>query len=194
MNCIQARDHLLDYLDNELPYSLRQEMEEHLAECLACKAELDSFKRTISLLQLRSVPEPQATYWDRTWQSISGELPTPAINIRLPRILPKPRLRLLRRLPRPAWALTFAVAMLVLGWFGVYWYQDYSKRTPVAHYEIEYSLILDEATDQGVLVGTTVPSELQPDIAYMAYSRAALGGIDPISKSVALMEMEEASK
>ena len=192
MNCINARDYLLDYIDNELPYSIRQEMEEHLSECLPCKAELDSFKKAISLLQLRSVPEPEAVYWDSTWESIVPELAAPATRIGLPRLIQKTRFHLPERLFKPAFAV--AAAVLILGLVGTYWYHGNAKSDKIANYETEYNLIFDDATGQGMLVGRTVPSELQPDIAYMAYSRAALGGIDPISKSAALMEMEEASK
>ena len=40
MTCHQCRDNLMDYVYGELPEASRREVQDHLAACEACRAEL----------------------------------------------------------------------------------------------------------------------------------------------------------
>lgn len=68
MTCSQVLEFLLDYLENRLPASQRDVMEQHLKACPDCRQYLESYRRTIelgkaslpaapSVEELRTVPE-----------------------------------------------------------------------------------------------------------------------------------------
>jgi anti-sigma factor RsiW len=59
MMCREAIAFLLDYLSNELSAEQRREFEEHLAECPACQAYLQTYQQTIRLGKL-VMAEPDA--------------------------------------------------------------------------------------------------------------------------------------
>src|SRR5262245_60905372 len=54
-------DHITEwldaYLDGELKEKQRQRVEEHIAECATCKAELDTLQGLLALLQQVPVPD-----------------------------------------------------------------------------------------------------------------------------------------
>jgi anti-sigma factor (TIGR02949 family) len=67
---------LADYLERQLPPSLREELERHMAGCPRCVAQLRSYESTVSLLRsLREAdlpPELRLTlksFIDTRWQS-----------------------------------------------------------------------------------------------------------------------------
>ena len=63
MDCKEFENHLQDYLDNNTSTSIAQAIEEHLNQCTACRCELDAYKKTSLLVQLRNVPQPDESYW-----------------------------------------------------------------------------------------------------------------------------------
>ena len=67
---------LADYLERQLPPSLREELERHMADCPRCVAQLRTYESTVSLLRsLREddlPPELRLTlksFIDTRWQS-----------------------------------------------------------------------------------------------------------------------------
>lgn len=50
MNCREFADFLNLYLDDELPPGQRRVFDEHLAECPACRAYLDGYRKTVRAL------------------------------------------------------------------------------------------------------------------------------------------------
>ena len=49
MICLEALEELSEYLAGELPPQQRARLDEHLAECVACRDYLRSFEQTIRL-------------------------------------------------------------------------------------------------------------------------------------------------
>ena len=76
MSC-EIREHLVAYLDGELPEELHRRVEEHLAGCPSCAQELGGLKATGALLERWPAAEPSAEARTRTWQALHArERPT----------------------------------------------------------------------------------------------------------------------
>ena len=58
MNCEQAEDKLIDYLNQRLPAAEQQALQAHLAQCPACQQELETTQQLWHTLGSVSVPEP----------------------------------------------------------------------------------------------------------------------------------------
>ncbi len=63
MNCKQLKDSLLDLAQAPAAAALSPEAQEHLRACPGCAAELDSLRRTMSVLDEWTAPEP-SPYFD----------------------------------------------------------------------------------------------------------------------------------
>ena len=57
MTCREVLDLLTDYLESALPTPIRARLEQHLAECDHCAADLDQLRATIDALG--SLPEEE---------------------------------------------------------------------------------------------------------------------------------------
>ena len=75
MKCHEIRDNVQDYIDNEVPYTIRQVIDEHMVECVECHAFLESYRKLNAILTLRSVPDPGEAYWKVTWEKIRKRMP-----------------------------------------------------------------------------------------------------------------------
>ena len=71
MSC-EVREHLVAYVDGELPDGLRREVEEHLAGCPSCAQELAELEATRALLERWPVAEPSAEARSRAWDELQG--------------------------------------------------------------------------------------------------------------------------
>lgn len=192
MFCAEVKEFLLDYLDNELPLTLQQEVEQHLHSCLACRAELESHRTAGLLLQLRAVPEPPAEYWQETWDKIRAGAHA--------RILPMPAEAVLRPpswqrlLPAPWRPLMAAAALIIIATVSVFvsmrlnkaaepevWSEQ--KLRPGREFEVQplnYPRYDDE----------NMPSEWRRQREMINISRGAAGAMDPISKSALMVSLE----
>ncbi len=193
IRCNEVRQHLQDYIDNEVPYSIRQEIDEHLLGCLSCHAELESYRRLSAILQLRSVPDPGKTYWQLTWKRIQRRLPATPVVLAAGRKAPKPTSGLWEYL-KPALSLVAMLALLLAGFLGMQQYKLSARPQLVADQSVEYELYYDDRADQEVLVRQAVSTDLRPDITFAAFSRAAIGGFDPVSKGVGMVLVEAEKK
>ncbi len=200
MYCREIQDHLQDYIDNDLPYSIKQAIDEHLLECLDCHEEVERYRKLNALLQLRSVPDPGATYWRKTWQKIRQQLPASLLKMPVtepvaPRTEKGGFRQYLNELFRPAAAMVAAaVLLLVAVLLGSYHFYFSHHAQFVAERTIDYKLYMDDQNAQSVLANNPVPSDWQPDITFAAISKAAVGGIDPVSKGVGLSQVEAVGK
>lgn len=194
MNCEQIRHYVCDYLDNELPFMLQQTVDEHCTQCIACKKLIEEYKKTSLLLQLRSVPDPGETYFANTWNIVCERMR--ARTVTLPNILslpPQPSW-LTRLLRRPALVFATAAVLILVSIFGLYWLRQQGQSTEeYVDNDIEYIVLPQdwqpERPDFGV-----IPARFQPEVEFSAYSKAAIGGIDPISKSAVIRHVEAVSK
>lgn len=194
MNCEETRNYLLDYIDNELPLSLQQQIEEHLAECMHCRKEVDEYKKMGMLLQLRSVPDPGDAYWQQTEDKIMQQVRarTYAMPNASPAdgsVAPWQRWR-----SRTTVFLAAAAAVAIIAMAGLFWLSTERESENYVDNDIEYQLILDDHWQPSVPDFGALPASFQPEVEFSAYSRAALGGIDPISKSAVIRRVEALGK
>lgn len=183
MNCFEIEEHLLDYVDNELSGSMQQVVAEHLQTCLACRKEIENYRKTAMLLQLRAVPEPPENYWDESWEKIRAGFQA--------RVLPMSETTL--QIPaRWQWLQHFnwrplvgVAAMFLLIIAAVVWSWQANSRQMAAQPPKRIYL---EPQVAGYDDNLHDDMNRQMDIFYAG--RAAFGSIDPISKSVMLVRLE----
>ena len=72
--CRELRGLLLAGLEGELAPADRQALDEHLASCPRCSAELSALRETMSLLEKRALPEPDEAFWTTLRRNVSREL------------------------------------------------------------------------------------------------------------------------
>ena len=70
MNCLEVRDQLGEYLDQELPADLRAAVQGHLEQCATCRVNLEAMKATAGAIA--SLPEPELP--GELWNRIEGKL------------------------------------------------------------------------------------------------------------------------
>ncbi|MDB5242989.1 MAG: anti-sigma factor [Spirosoma sp.] len=131
MNCDSAKDHLPDWLNDELSITERAAMDAHLAQCPACRQELAATRQVWQLMGTVPTPEPrpemrtqfyamlhgfdeeeqavQKTAWAKGWES-------------------------LRQLwtPRFTGQVAFSILLLSIGLAAGYWMRD-RRSTNVAY-------------------------------------------------------------
>jgi len=186
MNCFEIEEHLLDYVDNELSGSMQQVVAEHLQMCLACRKEVENYRKTAMLLQLRAVPEPPENYWDHSWEKIRAGFQArvvsmPATNLHLPS-----RWLWLQRINwRP---LVGMAAMFLLIISAVVW--SWQSRSRQLAADESKRIYLTPVSQQAVWRDDNLQDDMnrQMDIVYAG--RAAFSSIDPISKSAMLVRLE----
>ncbi len=176
MNCEQSREYLLDHLDNELPATLQQELSEHLRACASCHEEIEAYRKTALLLQLRAVPEPPEEYWEQSWTRIRART--------VARVLPLNPAQLFRRpawqTSRPSgWPARLAIAaLLLLGLTSVLLTLP-AKRQDVV---VRRPMLRSSLAAQKTLSPEEMSPEMQRQIELITFTIAAGGAIDPISK------------
>jgi anti-sigma factor RsiW len=176
MNCEPAREYLLDHLDNELPATLQQELSEHLRACASCREELEEYRKTALLLQLRAVPEPPEEYWEQTWARIRART--------VARVLPLNPARIFRR---PAWqasnprgwpARLAIAALLLIALASVLM----TLPTPPQRLGEPRTRPRASYAAQRTLNPEDMSPEMQRQIELLTFTAAAAGALDPISK------------
>ncbi|MBI4536721.1 MAG: zf-HC2 domain-containing protein [candidate division NC10 bacterium] len=88
IRCIEVRDLLLDYLEEEVSALGRRRVEAHLAECPSCAQELASLRVTRGLLESLPVPEPPGESWDAFSEGVRRRIaavppPRPSLGLRM---------------------------------------------------------------------------------------------------------------
>lgn len=186
MTCFEIQEHLLDYIDNELPASLQQVVEEHVHACLACREEVESYRKTAVLLQLRAVPEPPPTYWDERWERIRSGFKARVLPMYGQRLVSPSRWLWLKRF---ALGRVAAVAAIVLVVVTVLWWNRQARQRELTE-AARRSTYVSESARNVLLLDDNLPEDVRRQIELIAVSRAAFGSIDPISKGVILARME----
>jgi anti-sigma factor RsiW len=92
---------LAAYHDGELPAYRRQQVEKHLEDCAACRAELESFLELSSLLKVDSVPHQTPP------QRFAAQ-----VNLRLPRAVSSRTLQKEDQLPR--WVMGVPLILIIV--------------------------------------------------------------------------------
>ena len=203
MNCFECQEHLLDYIDNELPASLQGVVAEHLQACMTCREEAESYRKTMVLLQLRGVPEPAPTYWDEAWENISAGFRARLLPLYTNKLASPSRWLWLKSFPYRRLA---TIAALFIFFVATAWWTRQIRQSELADAARRSASVRETprpalpATElllvrgQPQLLSPAVTEGLSEDvrrqIELIAASRAAFGSIDPISKSAMLARME----
>ncbi len=74
MSCEKYKDMLMGFLDNELSYEDKQQLEEHLGDCASCTTELEDFKRIKSITDNLSLFQPEDKIFSQYWSSIYNRI------------------------------------------------------------------------------------------------------------------------
>lgn len=176
MNCEQVREYMLDHLDNELPATLQQELSEHLRACAACREELEEYRKTALLLQLRAVPEPPEEYWEQSWTRIRTRTVARVLPLQPGKIFRKPAWQASNPL---GWPARLAVAaVLLMGIVGLFM----SLASPGGNFAEQDDAPHTVRTAQQILNPDDMPLEIQRQIELITFTTAAAGALDPISK------------
>ena len=194
MKCEQIQHYICDYLDGELPHSLQQTVDEHCTQCISCKKQIEEFRKTSLLLQLRSVPDPGDNYFENTWNVVRERMRARTVALPNIRFSAQPLSWFARFMRRPSLALATIAIIIFACITGLFWLRQ--ARVADEEYvdnDIEYIILpkdwQPERPDFGVM-----PTTFQPEAEFSAYSKAAIGGIDPISKSAVIRPGEAISK
>jgi anti-sigma factor RsiW len=78
--CRRYQPWLVDHADGVLDAAHRQPLEQHLACCPDCRADLEALRALPAVLQTSSVPDPGGAFWLQQRQAIGraiGNLPSP---------------------------------------------------------------------------------------------------------------------
>jgi anti-sigma factor RsiW len=72
MKCDQVKEHIADYLAGALSPSEAEELDEHFAQCAACKQETAALSETWEMLGLLEQEQPSAQLRPRFYQSLEA--------------------------------------------------------------------------------------------------------------------------
>lgn len=183
MNCEPAREYLLDYLDNELPATLQQELSEHLRACASCREELEEYRKTALLLQLRAVPEPPEEYWEQSWARIRSRTVARVLPLNPGKIFRRPAWQTSNPL---GWPVRLAIAATLVLAIGGLFMSLPSK--PQYQAERETAKRASYAATQ-TLNPEDMPVEMQRQIELITFTTAAAGSLDPISKGAPMIKL-----
>jgi hypothetical protein len=98
------------------------EIEQHLSNCAECQAEFARVQSMLRQIQPLEVPEPAASFEEKTWLNLRDRLPEKGSFFQ----------RLFR--PQPKWAVAGLMAVLIVGAFmaGRFWPRPQLPATPTA--------------------------------------------------------------
>ena len=185
MLCEHARDYLLDYMDNELPGVLQQELAEHLRACAECQEELEALRKTGLLLQLRAVPEPAAEYWEKAWSSIRARTTATVLPLSSRTIFTKPSWLGAQAV---SWRARLAIAaLLIAGIAGALlsWRTE-TVSPPWADHALPPPVMQPASSD--------LTEEMERQVEIINYTTSVAGSPDPISKSMRFAKLETAPR
>jgi predicted anti-sigma-YlaC factor YlaD len=189
MLCEHAHGYLLEYMDNELPAVLQQELDEHLHGCAACREELEALRKTALLLQLRAVPEPPAAYWDKAWSAVRGRTSASVLPLSPHKILQTPSWL---RVHAMGWRSRLAIAALVIAAIAGA-LLSWGTESPQHWTDNQLSPAL-ELQVQPAAVDGDLTAEMVRQMEIINYTTSVSGSPDPISKSMRIAKLEDTRK
>jgi len=74
MTCLDYKVLMMGYLDNELDDEQKQSLEQHLAGCELCRAELEEFKRLKQITDEVTLTEPEDEIWQAYWSGVYNRI------------------------------------------------------------------------------------------------------------------------
>jgi len=130
LKCSRFYKDLSAFLDDELSYKKRRQMEQHISECAECRREAEKMREMIGIVGSISRPEAPVQLWEGTRRKLETVSETPA------------RKRIFKM---PVWGFVPAAAALLLALTyilaGQLFFTGYGTETiPVNVYLEEYTL------------------------------------------------------
>jgi len=74
MTCLNYKELMMGYLDNELDAEQKRSLEQHLESCEACAAEFEEFKRLKQITDEVTLTEPEEHIWQQYWSGIYNRI------------------------------------------------------------------------------------------------------------------------
>ena len=75
MRCEKAKTLMVDYVYEELSEKQREKLEKHVSQCWGCAFELESFHKTMDLVQSQAEIETSEEFWEANWSRLEERLP-----------------------------------------------------------------------------------------------------------------------
>lgn len=127
LNCEQTNEQLADWLRNQLPDAERTSLENHLAQCPACRAEAESSRQLWQLMGNLPTPEPS----DMARVRFRAMLDTYTDTVQTQKGIIDELLIKLRSLWTPQYAvrLAYSLALLMVGVAVGYWFRNSGTAT-----------------------------------------------------------------
>jgi len=103
MKCEKAKKLIIDYVYQELSDKQRKKLEKHIAHCWGCSFELESFQKTIHLVQSQTEVEESEQFWEERWSKIEERLPPLEVAVKDRSLFGQVRHWLWDRMPPSDW-------------------------------------------------------------------------------------------
>lgn len=146
MNCKKARELILtDYIDGELKPELRKEIEGHLHLCKGCRKLLCDLQESAvkPFKQLEELVPPEAV-WDNIREAIrEKEENVFSLSDWFRQVLGR-----ISYIPRPAFAVTMATAVIVMGVF-FWWRSSYMSRNGMIDCFVDQASFFSDSSGDG---------------------------------------------
>ncbi len=185
MDCQEIGKYLLDYLDNETSNSISQAVEEHLNLCNHCRSEWEAYKKTNMLIQLRNVPQPEDTYWNKAYAAIAEKLAARIVAMPIEHDAGIVDDFLHGHGQSTNWhkriSYLISVAATIIFIIAGYWMSNKIAEKPDEEYN---TVIVVEPEWRGMPASQNLHTNFQPDADFSKFSGAAIGIISPVSQGL----------
>jgi anti-sigma factor RsiW len=115
MNCQKFGEKLSAYIDGELDYEARAELEAHLLGCAACSRQLEEMRKLESFKPLLEPPKVPQEKWSECWEEIKKQTTDSLSADRVrERVARRRRVHLLRRIVLGAAGVAAAVVVAAM--------------------------------------------------------------------------------
>jgi len=120
-----------------------QVLANHLRSCAECAEEYAEMARTLQIMERRTRPEPDPSFWDNYWTNMSAELSERGKSRPIPKVWMMSIVSFLNRTPR--WALQSAAACAIL-FIGMYLGKAFFSSTVYVDQRSHSPKVLDPAS------------------------------------------------
>jgi hypothetical protein len=120
MRCEKAKRLIVDYVYHELSEKQRKKLEEHIAHCWGCSFELESFQKTITLVESQTKMEVDEQFLEVRWREIENRFPQSKAALKNRTLFGQVRDWILDRFPSPGWLFHEFIMRKTLPALGVF--------------------------------------------------------------------------
>ena len=74
MSCKKYQQQMMEYLDGELDRQGREDVDSHLARCIACRREWESMQKLKKITSSMQLAQPEEEVWKMYWEQVYNRL------------------------------------------------------------------------------------------------------------------------